>query len=159
VSTKRKGAASSYRVNGENPEPRRDRAPAKPPELPGSPGPTPFRTALLVRSAVPVLIRPPRVASVPSRPEAFRRAAGASSASRAQGAAVGSRRTMSSFTAELIWRVSSKSNGKECVEVGQRQAAVLVRDTKNRDCGLLTFPSTAWKDFIKTIQTDGTITR
>ena len=58
---------------------------------------------------------------------------------------------MSSFATELIWRVSSKSNGKECVEVGQRQAAVLVRDTKNRDCGLLTFPSTAWKDFIKQI--------
>jgi Domain of unknown function (DUF397) len=66
---------------------------------------------------------------------------------------------MSSFAAELSWRVSSKSNGKECVEVGQSEAAVLVRDTKNHDDGLLSFPSTAWKDFIRTIQTDDIISR
>jgi hypothetical protein len=64
---------------------------------------------------------------------------------------------MSNIATDLIWRVSSKSNGKECVEVGQTEAAVIVRDTKNRDCGLLSFPSTAWKDFISTIQADKNI--
>lgn len=66
---------------------------------------------------------------------------------------------MSNFATELSWRVSSKSNGKECVEVGQSEVAVLIRDTKNRDRGLLSFPSTAWKDFTRTIQTDNIIIR
>jgi hypothetical protein len=66
---------------------------------------------------------------------------------------------MSSFAAELSWRVSSKSMGNECVEVGQSEAAVLVRDTKNRDCGLLSFPATAWKDFTRTVKNDNGISR
>jgi len=64
---------------------------------------------------------------------------------------------MSSFAAELSWRVSSKSMGNECVEVGQSEAAVLVRDTKNRDYGLLSFPTTAWEDFTRTIKKDGAV--
>jgi hypothetical protein len=66
---------------------------------------------------------------------------------------------MSSSATELSWRVSSKSNGKECIEVGQGEAAVLVRDTKDRDYGLLSFPSTAWNDFIKTIRADRIVLR
>ena len=55
---------------------------------------------------------------------------------------------------DVIWRVSSKSSGGNCIEVGDSEIAILVRDTKNRDQGMLSFPSTAWENFIKVIQTD-----
>ena len=54
----------------------------------------------------------------------------------------------------LIWRVSSKSNTGNCVEVANDGTAIFVRDTKDRSRGILAFPSTAWEDFIKTIQTE-----
>ena len=54
----------------------------------------------------------------------------------------------------VVWRVSSRSNGTACIEVGKSETAILVRDTKNRGRGVLTLPFTAWEDFIKTIQTD-----
>ena len=54
----------------------------------------------------------------------------------------------------VVWRVSSWSNGTACIEVAKSEAAILVRDTKNRERGILTLPFTAWEDFIKTIQTD-----
>lgn len=54
----------------------------------------------------------------------------------------------------LIWRVSSKSNAGNCVEVANDGTAILVRDTKDRSRGILAFPSGAWEDFIKTVQTE-----
>ena len=54
----------------------------------------------------------------------------------------------------VVWRVSSWSNGTACIEVAKSEAAILIRDTKNRERGILTLPLTAWEDFIKTIQTD-----
>ena len=54
----------------------------------------------------------------------------------------------------VAWRVSSKSNGTNCIEVGNDETALLVRDTKNRDGGILSFPFTAWENFIKQIQTE-----
>lgn len=54
----------------------------------------------------------------------------------------------------VTWRVSSKSNGTNCIEVGDSDTAILVRDTKNRGRGMLSFPSAAWANFIETIQTD-----
>ncbi|WBC23430.1 DUF397 domain-containing protein [Solwaraspora sp. WMMA2080] len=54
-------------------------------------------------------------------------------------------------TVDPIWRKSSRSssNGGECVEVaGNVPGRVLVRDTKDRDNGTLTFAPAAWQSFI-----------
>jgi Domain of unknown function (DUF397) len=57
---------------------------------------------------------------------------------------------------DVVWRVSSRSNGTACIEVAESEATILVRDTKNRGRGIIALPLTAWKDFIKTVQTDST---
>ena len=41
---------------------------------------------------------------------------------------------------DVVWRVSSRSNGTACIEVARSEAAILVRDTKNRGRGILTLP-------------------
>ncbi|MGW4464704.1 DUF397 domain-containing protein [Micromonospora sp. NPDC004704] len=49
------------------------------------------------------------------------------------------------------WRKSSRSNGQggNCVEVADNLSGrVLVRDTKNRDGGTLTFAPDAWRAFV-----------
>ncbi|WP_406066702.1 DUF397 domain-containing protein [Micromonospora sp. NBC_00860] len=49
------------------------------------------------------------------------------------------------------WRKStrSSSNGGACVEVADNlPGVVLVRDTKDRDGGTLTFEPTAWAGFV-----------
>ncbi|MFI7578453.1 DUF397 domain-containing protein [Micromonospora sp. NPDC049497] len=49
------------------------------------------------------------------------------------------------------WRTSirSSSNGGACVEVADNlPGVVLVRDTKDRDGGTLTFTPTAWRAFV-----------
>jgi hypothetical protein len=61
---------------------------------------------------------------------------------------------MHAFREVSIWRVSSWSAGGNCIEVATRKSNVQVRDTKNRSLGLLSFPSTAWEDFIRAVQTD-----
>jgi hypothetical protein len=55
---------------------------------------------------------------------------------------------------KVTWRVSSRSNGTACIEVAKSETAILVRDTKNRDRAILSFPSTAWEDFINAVQTN-----
>lgn len=48
------------------------------------------------------------------------------------------------------WRKSSYSCGENnCVEVANGQQVVQVRDTKDRDRGIITFGSEAWKAFIR----------
>ncbi|HEY0696949.1 MAG TPA: DUF397 domain-containing protein [Micromonospora sp.] len=48
-----------------------------------------------------------------------------------------------------IWRKSSRSANGECVEVADNlPGVVFVRDTKDRDGGTLTFPTTAWRAFL-----------
>jgi len=49
----------------------------------------------------------------------------------------------------LNWRKSTRSgnNGGDCVEVADAARAVLVRDTKDRDGGALTFTAEAWRIF------------
>lgn len=51
------------------------------------------------------------------------------------------------------WRKSSFSNanGGSCVEVGPTADAILVRDTKNRPAGTLTFATTAWHALTTTL--------
>ncbi|MEU8422575.1 DUF397 domain-containing protein [Micromonospora sp. NPDC048835] len=49
------------------------------------------------------------------------------------------------------WRKSTKSgnNGGSCVEVADNlPGVVLVRDTKDRDGGTLTFSAAAWRGFV-----------
>jgi hypothetical protein len=47
------------------------------------------------------------------------------------------------------WRKTSYSNGggNACVEVASSVPVVLVRDTTNRDGGMLTFTADAWQMF------------
>lgn len=47
------------------------------------------------------------------------------------------------------WRKSSYSGngGADCVETGSVPGAVLVRDTKDRDSAVLSFPAAAWRAF------------
>ena len=51
-----------------------------------------------------------------------------------------------------MWRVSSWSVSGECVEVASIGTGVFIRDTKDRGGRVLSFPSTAWKDFIEQCQ-------
>ncbi|MET7375618.1 DUF397 domain-containing protein [Micromonospora arida] len=49
------------------------------------------------------------------------------------------------------WRKSTRSggNGGDCVEVADNlPGVVLVRDTKNRDGGTLTFSPRSWRAFV-----------
>jgi hypothetical protein len=50
-----------------------------------------------------------------------------------------------------LWRKSTKSgtNGGDCVEVADNlPGRVLVRDTKDRDGGTLSFGPHAWREFV-----------
>lgn len=52
------------------------------------------------------------------------------------------------------WRKSSRSNGTgECVEVAITPIVVGVRDTKNRDGGLLAISPAAWAAFLASVKT------
>jgi hypothetical protein len=56
-------------------------------------------------------------------------------------------------TSALSWRKSSYSgnNGGNCVEVGNADCVVLVRDTTRRDGGTLAFSPETWAAFTATI--------
>ena len=66
---------------------------------------------------------------------------------------------LSAHPIDVRWRISSWSKSDNCVEVGSRETAVLIRDTKNRSGRVLSFPFTVWEDFINTIQADNTSLR
>ncbi|RLP85182.1 DUF397 domain-containing protein [Micromonospora sp. BL4] len=58
------------------------------------------------------------------------------------------------------WRKSTKSgnNGGSCVEVADNlPGVVLVRDTKDRDGGTLTFEPAAWQSFVNLAKGIGTV--
>jgi Domain of unknown function (DUF397) len=55
---------------------------------------------------------------------------------------------------DIEWKVSSTSGGTNCVEVAFMNQEVLVRDSKNRDGGILTFSVPAWREFINTLAAD-----
>jgi hypothetical protein len=58
------------------------------------------------------------------------------------------------------WRKSSKSgtNGGSCVEVADNlSGVVLVRDTKDRDGGTLTFGPAQWQGFVNLAKAIGPI--
>ncbi|MEU4444185.1 DUF397 domain-containing protein [Actinosynnema sp. NPDC050801] len=52
----------------------------------------------------------------------------------------------------LVWRKSSRSGGgnnDNCVEVAFSAPEVAVRDSKNPHAGLLAFPASAWRRFLR----------
>jgi hypothetical protein len=52
------------------------------------------------------------------------------------------------------WRVASYTgaSGGNCVEVGGADRTILVRDTKDRDGGTLTFTAASWQVFANSIK-------
>lgn len=52
------------------------------------------------------------------------------------------------------WRKSSYSGngGANCVETGNARGVVLVRDTTNRDGGMLAFTAEAWAKFTASLR-------
>jgi hypothetical protein len=54
--------------------------------------------------------------------------------------------------ASIVWRTSSASAGGNCVEVAFTSKAVLVRDSKDRGAGTLSFPSPVWENFMTAIR-------
>ncbi|MDG4759944.1 DUF397 domain-containing protein [Micromonospora sp. WMMD710] len=56
------------------------------------------------------------------------------------------------------WRTATRSsnNGGNCVEVADNlPGRVLVRDSKDRDGGTLTFAPTAWTSFVDAVRAAG----
>lgn len=53
----------------------------------------------------------------------------------------------------FAWRTSSYSSGGsgQCVEVGIAEDRVAVRDSKNRDGGMLSMPPAAWTRFVRDV--------
>lgn len=54
----------------------------------------------------------------------------------------------------MDWRKSTYSgaNGGNCVEMASGDDAILVRDSKNRDGGTLSFPADAWAEFTASLR-------
>jgi Domain of unknown function (DUF397) len=53
----------------------------------------------------------------------------------------------------MNWRKATYSNGGEnCVETASGSSVVLVRDTKDRDGGTLTFSAEAWERFTASLR-------
>jgi hypothetical protein len=52
------------------------------------------------------------------------------------------------------WRVASftGASGGNCVEVGDTDHTILVRDTKDRDGGTLKFPAATWQSFANSLK-------
>jgi hypothetical protein len=57
-------------------------------------------------------------------------------------------------TIDPTWRKSTYSGngGADCVEVADAANEVLVRDTKNRNGGILAFPASAWQTFMMSVR-------
>lgn len=53
----------------------------------------------------------------------------------------------------MNWRKSTYTNGGEnCVETASGSGVVLVRDTKDRTGGTLTFPAATWQSFANSLK-------
>jgi hypothetical protein len=54
---------------------------------------------------------------------------------------------------EPAWRVATYTGSSgDCVEVGDTDHAILVRDTKDRAGGTLAFPATTWQAFANALK-------
>ncbi len=50
--------------------------------------------------------------------------------------------------ARISWRTSSRSQNTNCVEVGETEMAVVMRDSKDREGPMLVFARERWIDFV-----------
>jgi len=50
------------------------------------------------------------------------------------------------------WRISARSSGGNCVEVLTGTQEVLIRDSKDRDGGVLAFDRAAFADFLGAVK-------
>jgi Domain of unknown function (DUF397) len=51
------------------------------------------------------------------------------------------------------WRVATYTGGSgDCVEVGDTGHTILIRDSKDRAGGTLTFPATSWQAFANSLK-------
>ncbi|MFI8997019.1 DUF397 domain-containing protein [Streptomyces sp. NPDC053542] len=54
----------------------------------------------------------------------------------------------------LKWRTSSYTGTENCVEVADNDPSkVMVRDSKDRDAGILAFPPSSWASFVELSKT------
>lgn len=54
---------------------------------------------------------------------------------------------------EPAWRVATYTGGNgDCVEVGDAHHAILIRDSKDRDGGTLTFTTATWQVFTNSLR-------
>ena len=54
---------------------------------------------------------------------------------------------------EPAWRVATYTGSSgSCVEVGDAERAILVRDTKDRNGGTLTFTAATWQSFANSLK-------
>lgn len=51
------------------------------------------------------------------------------------------------------WRTSSRCTGGECVEVAFAGGGVALRDSKNREQGILLYSADAWRAFVADVKT------
>ena len=58
------------------------------------------------------------------------------------------------MTDEPAWRVATYTgaSGGNCVEVGDTDRAILVRDTQDRTGGTLTFTAATWQSFTNSLK-------
>jgi hypothetical protein len=54
----------------------------------------------------------------------------------------------------LQWRKSSRSVTGECTEVASDGRSVYVRDSKDRQGPALSFPASAWREFLDAVKAD-----
>ena len=54
----------------------------------------------------------------------------------------------------VLWRISSRSNGTNCIEAAVRSESVQIRDSKDRGGWTLSVPPSTWRAFIEGIQRD-----
>lgn len=64
-----------------------------------------------------------------------------------------SRSSPTSNCVEIAWRKSTRSSDfANCVEVGPTPSTVFVRDTKDREGGILAFDQRAWREFVGSLR-------
>jgi hypothetical protein len=56
---------------------------------------------------------------------------------------------MSDASGRLVWRKSSESLNGDCVEIASLPDGVAVRDSKNPDGAMLSFPRSEWRAFLR----------
>lgn len=59
---------------------------------------------------------------------------------------------MTQSQSPVPWRISSWSNGTNCIEVAVQSESVQIRDSKNRAGRTLSVPAATWQTFIEGIR-------